>query len=281
MGTQSLAMWLGDRRGFAIDWITQLWVRATGRVVDLDRNPWLDAPVGDTRRVGSAWLGAAPSPARGLLESFDQLAAPGFDPAAISAEVRRFYTDTSEYRMDLWASWSLMGGVGARVLRSAHARHLDQLNLPIDVMDAAAGITSDVYRVEREGRSSEAAWLRRYQDSGRVIYAGVYSVCRPDGQPPLVKVAFPLPNGSAVVLLRPEHAPDGALRLVSRGRRFGEPGMYLTVARRSGGVIARRTPIAEVFTVYESAPRELRTDHLLAIYGYRLARLHYRIERNT
>ena len=146
-------------------------------------------------------------------------------------------------------------------------------------MEASTGISSDVYRVDRIGMPAEAAWLRRYQDSKRVIYAGVYSVCRPDGQPPLVKVAFPLPNGNVVVLLRPENSTDGALRLVSRGRRFGEPGMYLTVADVAGVVSVRRTPVAEVFTVYESAPRELRTDHLIAIYGYRLARLHYRIER--
>lgn len=181
--------------------------------------------------------------------------------------------------MDMWASWSLLGGLGARMLRAAHARHLDQLNLPIDVMEAATGVTSDVYRVERAGTSSEAAWLRRYQDSKRVIYAGVYSIGRPDGQPPLVKVAFPLPNGNVVVLLRPEHGPDRALRLVSEGRRFGEPGMYLTVASGAGEVRARRTPIAEAFTVYESGPREVRTDHLLRMFGYRLARLHYRIER--
>jgi hypothetical protein len=94
-----------------------------------------------------------------------------------------------------------------------------------------------------------------------------------------MKVAFPLPNGNVVVLLRLEQSPDGALKLVSKGRRFGEPGMYLTVAGRAGEVRARRTPITEVFTVYEGANRELRTDHLLNIYGYRLARLHYRIER--
>jgi hypothetical protein len=58
-----------------------------------------------------------------------------------------------------------------------------------------------------------------------------------------VKVAFPLPNGNVVVLLRPEHAPDGALRLVSKGRRFGEPGMYLTVAGRAGSkTILRHFP---------------------------------------
>lgn len=267
-------MWLGERRGYAIDWATQQWVRATGRRVLLEEHPWLRAPVGATRKVGVGWLGADPPPAKGLLDRFEDLAAPGFDPAAVSAEVRRFYTQTSLYRIDLWAEWSFFAGLGARIIRRAHAAHLDQLSLPIDVMDAATGVTSDVYEVE-----GEAAWLRRYQGSGRVIYAGVYSIARPTGQPPLVRVAFPLPNGNCVVLLRPENGTDGALRLVSKGRRFGEPGMYLTVARGGRAVSVRRTPIVELFTVHVGEPGALRTDHILSMYGYRMARLHYRIER--
>lgn len=269
-------MWLGPRRGYAIDWATQLWVRSTGRRVPLRTYRWLDAPVGATRKVGVAWLGPDPPPAKGLLDSFDALASDDFDPTAVSAEVRRFYTETAAYRMDLWARWSFFAGIGARIIRAMHAEHLDQLRLPIDVMEAATGVTSEVFEVD-----GESAWLRRYQDSRRVIYAGVYSVCRPDGQPPLVRVAFPLPNGSCIVLLRPENAENGALRLVSKGRRFGEAGMYLTVARDSGQVSVQRTPIAEVFTVFDGSGGELRTEHLLSMYGYRLARLHYRIERRS
>lgn len=267
-------MWLGERRGYAIDWVTQQWVRATGRRVDLSETPWLKAPIGATRRVGVGWLGADPPRALGLLASFDALASETFNPSAVSPEVRRFYTETSAYRMDLWARWSFFAGIGARLIRAAHAEHLDQLRLPIDVMEAATGVTSDVYELD-----GESVWLRSYQDSKRVIYAGVYSSCRPEGQPPMVRVAFPLPNGNCIVLLRPENRDNGALRLVSKGKRFGEPGMYLTVVRGEGHVDARRTPVAEEFTVYEGAGGELRTDHVLAMYGYRLARLHYRIER--
>src|SRR5712691_2345691 len=101
-------MWLGDRRGYAIDWFTQMWVRATGRRVPLERYPWLDAPVGATRQVGVAWLGAEPPRARGLLDSFDALASAEFDPSAVVEEVGRFYTETSAYRMDLWARWSFI-----------------------------------------------------------------------------------------------------------------------------------------------------------------------------
>ncbi len=57
--------------------------------------------------------------------------------------------------------------------------------------------------------------------------------------------------------------------------------MYLTVARGDSEVSARRTPIAELFTVFRGSGAELRTDHVLWLYGYRMARLHYRIERKS
>ena len=57
--------------------------------------------------------------------------------------------------------------------------------------------------------------------------------------------------------------------------------MYLTVVRGDGEVSARRTPIAELFTVLPRSGGELRTDHVLSMYGYRLAHLHYRIERKS
>src|SRR6266568_3524412 len=262
-------MWLGPRRGYAIDWITQLWVRATGRRVRLQEHPWLDAPVGATRQVGVGWLGAEPPRARGLLDSFDALASDEFDPSAISEEVLCFYTETSVYRMDLWARWSFFAGLGARAIRAMHAEHLDQLRVPIDVMEAATGVTSDVFEV-----GGESAWLRRYEDSQRVIYAGVYSVFRPDGQAPMVRVAFPLPNANCIVLLRLANADDGALRLVSKGRKFGEPGMYLTVARGNREVSARRSPIAELFTLFPGSASELRTTLSLCFSGPRMARLH-------
>src|SRR4051794_41712987 len=37
--------WLGGDRGFLTDWITQRWVRLTGRRIALAEAPWLRGPV--------------------------------------------------------------------------------------------------------------------------------------------------------------------------------------------------------------------------------------------
>src|SRR5690349_17572906 len=44
--------WLGDRRGYLSDWITQRWVQLTGRRVRLEDAPWLAGPRGSTAGIG-------------------------------------------------------------------------------------------------------------------------------------------------------------------------------------------------------------------------------------
>ena len=45
-------LWLGQKRGYLSDWLTQRWVQLTGRRVSLADVPWLAGPVGGTREIG-------------------------------------------------------------------------------------------------------------------------------------------------------------------------------------------------------------------------------------
>jgi len=98
-------------RGPLTDWVTQLWVRLTGRRVSPREQPWLDAPVGDVDAIGSEFferhaarhgltLDEQTTP-RGLLPDFSQLAGPSFDPKVVD-----FYERTSLYDLDVWSEWS-------------------------------------------------------------------------------------------------------------------------------------------------------------------------------
>jgi hypothetical protein len=108
----SSRVWLGDKRGAFTDWLTQQWVRATGRKVDLNEHAWLDGPTGNTRQIGidsfveyarRNHLDPAYGQTRGLISSFDQL---GLADKRVAPSVRRFYECTSEYELDVWSEWS-------------------------------------------------------------------------------------------------------------------------------------------------------------------------------
>src|SRR3989337_2979848 len=46
-------IWVGNKRGYLTDWITQVWVRITGKKIDLRNEPWLLGPFGDTNIIGA------------------------------------------------------------------------------------------------------------------------------------------------------------------------------------------------------------------------------------
>ena len=280
--------WLGEERGNAADWATQLWVRSTGRRIDLRLQPWLAGPVGNTIVIGRDFfdslaaregLVARRSEAGGLLPTLDALAGSGFDPTHVHPAVRTFYERTSEYELEAWAEWCGVFRPFGRLLALLFSRRLQQLNVPLSGLDARLGTTSEVIQLvdPTSGELRYTGWLRTLRATGNVLYAGTYSVARVPGfDRPCVKVVFPLPNGNAQVFLRPKTAPDGSLTVTSSGRSFGDPGFYFTVHRR-GRVWARyvRTMRESIRVFADGA--DVRADHVMWLWGAKFLRLHYRL----
>ena len=286
-------MWLGERRGNLVDWATQRWVCLTGRRVDLAAAPWLAGPVGATRGIGAdyfdRWAAAEGLTATrhesgaGLIAPFEVLRGPDFDPGAVATAVADFYEHAADYDLDAWSEWSGAARPFAWLVAVLFSRRLGQLNLPLSALDASWGMTSAVVRViePATGAVRANAWVRTLVKTGRIVYVGSYSVATPPGASgPCVRTAFPLPNGNAVVLLRPEAQADGSLVLVSAGRRFGDAGFYFTVRRPDGSIRARYLrSFRERIHVYPAPGGVVRADHTMTLWGRRCLHLHYRLRR--
>lgn len=275
----------------ASDWVTQQWVKLTGRRVSLDEYPWLQGPIAGPAGVGRSffhdlanqegWTLRDSGSPRGLLASVDLLAGPTFNPARIHPAVRAFYERTSEFELDAWAEWCGAFRPFGRLLAALFSRRLQQLNVPLDPLDTSHGTSSEVLQLLDPGTGQVAitAWVRQLERSGRVLYAGSYSTCQvPGSADPCIKVVFPLPTGNGLVVLRPSVDTEGALTVASVGRRFGDPGFYFTVHRPGPRVWARyvRT-MTEAIRVYSSGAREVRADHTMWFAGLVFLRLHYRL----
>lgn len=284
--------WLGEDRGHAADWTTQLWVKATGRRVDLMGMPWLDGPIGRPSGVGRRYFddlakeqglelrrnGAA----RGLLASLQELAGLGFDPSLVHPAVADFYQRTSEYELEAWAEWCGVFRPFGRLLAVLFSRRLQQLNVPLSALDASHGTTSEVLQLVDPvtGAVRHTAWVRELLATGNVLYAGSYSVARiPGFARPCVRVVFPLPNGNAMAFLRPDVDASGALTVTSAGRRFGEPGFYFSVheRQRNRAWVRYVRTMQESIRVYAGDGRDVRADHTMRIWGATFLRLHYRL----
>jgi hypothetical protein len=142
------------------------------------------------------------------------------------------------------------------------------------------GITSEVLELRSpEGELVRTAWVREIAVTGNTLYAGSYSVCSVPGHPsPCIRVVFPLPNGNAHVILKPQSHRDGSLTVSSRGKRFGDPGFYFFVQSAPAQGWARYVAtLKEDIHVFAGAGDDPRANHTLELWGKRFLRLHYRM----
>lgn len=288
-------IWLDDKRGYASDWATQRWVQITGRRTRLADEDWLSGPVGNPRGIGlgyfddlaaknafEIWRDDEP---RGLIPDFSLLDADDFTPSRVHPRVRAFYEQTSRYDIDMWSEWCGVFQPFGKLLSLLFSRRLQQLNVPLSPLDTSLGIKSEIAQLVQPatGKLIYTAWVRQLVGTGKVLYAAAYSLCAIPGRLGLcVKVVFPLPNGNAIVFMRPKAHDDGSFSVISAGDEFGDPGFYFTVKADAGYVWARYLPsLQETIRVYESDDG-VRADHELTLWGAHFLRLHYRLrEKET
>jgi hypothetical protein len=276
---------------FCLEGGIHLWVRFTGKLVRKSEAPWLAGPLGGRERIGTGiyervarteGLQIRTPPNAGLLEHFNVLRGPNFNPEAVHPAIRHFYEHAAEYQLDVWSEVSLTGRLFLWLLVEFISRRMDQLNFPISSLEVAKGMTSEVVQLVEpsSGRIVNTGWLRRLKSSGRVIYAGLYSATQlPDEAGPCVKVTFPC-RGSANVYLAPVAHADGSFGLVSSGSAFGRTGFYRMIDGGPDHYIVRHVrSLRELFHVYVDAEEVLRTDHTVFFLGLSIIRLHYKMTR--
>ncbi|MBZ0280136.1 MAG: hypothetical protein K8L97_05315 [Anaerolineae bacterium] len=281
--------WLGEKRGYLTDWVTQQWVCLTGRLVDLEHDSWLDGPIGKTRGIGKHYFGElaqeqglellSSNPHTGLIQNFASLTPTNSNN--IQTGVRQFYENTADYDLDAWSQWSGVFRPFGGLLAALFSRRLQQLNVPLSGLDTSRGITSEIIQLvdPLSGEVRYTAWLRELIGSDNVLYAGSYSVCRIPGCASMcIKVVFPLPNGNGIVIMKPEVHKDGSFSVISSGHQFGDPGFYFTVHRSAKQIYARYVrPLREHIHVYETGSGDVRANHVLTLWGLTFLKLHYRL----
>jgi hypothetical protein len=285
-------IWLGERRGYLVDWVTQRWVQLTGARLAQSQAPWLWGPVGSPNMIGPAFfeeLAAArgltvlPEVAdAGLLPGLAPLAGPRFVPGEVAPAIGEFYAHTAAFDLRIRSRWSgpfrAMGWMIARMF----SRRLAQLNMPLSDRELQAGVRSRIVRLAdpATGEVQHTAWVRTAVDTGRPVFVGQYGMAQiPGHEGPCVKVVFPLPNGNATVLLRPRVDADGGFSLVSDGRRFGDPGFYFTVVAGPDECWVRYVRTMKESLSLRVEPEGVAAVHRFRVFGLPFLELRYAIRR--
>ena len=252
---------------------------------------WLDGPVGGPvigdapyREVAEREDLTVERAARdgGLIPRFDALAGDGFDPARVHPLVRELYEHTTAFAMDVWSKTYFPANLALWLLVTTISRQVNQLNFPLSPLDTSRGMVSEIISMRRrDGSVKYTGWFRTIGTQRAVLYTGFYMTERAPGEGrPCVKVVFPMPRGSATVLLRPEVGPNGELVLDSSGKRFGDAGFYRIQARDPARLrVWHIKSLKEHFRVFVDDHGTLRCDHHVRFLGLPVLTLHYKIFR--
>lgn len=288
-------MRISKKAGHLQDWITQQWVKATGRRFDPKRDTWLIGPIGDTEVISDQFFQDLAhkenleirenEPNTGLLETVDALELSEDEKRLLHPKVADLYERTSHYDFEVWSEWCGFFRPFGWLLSVIFSKRLQQLNLPLSALQSAKGIKSTIVKLV-DPQSQEAkwtVWYRILKSTRHVIYSGVYTTCSLPNRPGrCLKVVFPLPNGNATVIMRHEVLPNGALKLSSDGKAFGDNGFYFTLTNHKGKSWARFvSSMHEWITVYVDEEQVLRADHNLHFYGLPFLNLHYKMTEKS
>ncbi len=274
--------------GALLKWLINFWVRSSGKKLRLSDCPWLSGPMGEALLIGDNFyeryakqcgLVISRDPNGGLVEDF-QAGIAGDDPfrERLLPQVAAFYEHTAAYKLEVWSQWYRPFALFAQTLIRALSTKMNQLNIPLEPLETSRGMSNEVIQLRdpATGELRFTCWLRKSIRSGRVVYSGFYSVIRIDGRP-LVRVIFPLPGGNATVLLKVVTQEDGSVKLISEGRRIGDPGYYRVQHAGPDAVRVKYVPLKEVIHVFPDEMGTLRTDHEFAFLGRKMLQLHYKI----
>lgn len=215
----------------------------------------------------------------GIVDEFDELAGPDFDPALAHHLVREFYEHTSRFHLSITPHWRPWMRVPYLIYRSTLARPIGQANAPFNLEEAADGVVSwiDTLDLDDDGRPEFRAWVRAYSGTMEPMYVGIYTVVRHEGVG-YVSVGFPLPSGSFTATLTPSNSRGDGLRLSSRDGAFG--GHYLSIVdpRTDQWSVIGVGGFDEEIEVYVTNG-ELAADHRFSIAGLEFMSLNYSIGR--
>ena len=266
-----------------LDWTTQLWNIALGKRIEPEKDAWLLGPIGEVGGIADRFIERLAEeegltvtrndPSSGLIDGFDGLA------SSVNPKIEHFYRHTVDYDLDAWTQWKPVFGTLGYLVYKLFSQRIRQLNLPQNSLATSLGIRSEIIRlVNQEGKPIYRVWFRRLKKTDEVVYSGIYTHCRIPSGEHCLKVIFPLPMGSATVVMSLNTDEKGNLTLASKGKRYGDPGFYFIVKDRKGTLWKHYIPsFHERIFVYEDDEGTLRADHSMSLWRCRAYHLHYKM----
>lgn len=167
-----------------------------------------------------------------------------------------------------------------KLVNQLFSNRIKQLNIPISNSEKSKQIKSELITLSDPQTKAVkyTFWYRTFKSTGEVLYSGVYSTCRLPSGKTCIKAVFPLPKGNATVIMSPNVESNGALRLVSSGKKLGDPGFYFLLNDSKGGFWSQYIGSFRDQLIVSSRDGNLFAEQTFTIWNQRVVRFNYEIE---
>lgn len=275
------------------DWMTQQWVILFGRKIDKLEHKWLLGPFGELNGIGVKFIKQLADKenlvidnqqnGKGLIQSINQLNLSEKELEVLSQNVIDFYQNTSDYKLKLKVKWNPLFKIFGVLLRVLFSKRIQQLNVPIKSIENAETLTSEIIHLKdkKTNEVKRTIWLREFQSTGQVVYSGVYETCVIPSGKTCIKAIFPLPNGSATVILTPKVGKNGELILESAGNRMGDSGFYFLLKDSKGQLWSKYIKTFKDTLVIRSEDGLITATQTLTLWNLRVLKFEYTIKKHT
>jgi hypothetical protein len=235
------------------DWFTQQWVIWRGRKLKPSQNEWLLGPFGNLNGIGKEFiqqladeekLVIVKSNSAGLISDMKSLINKKDDFDRLDPRIIDFYQYTASYELDLKVKWNSFFKFFGWLLKIVFSNRINQLNIPLSNKKNIDTLESEIIQsiIPDTNQVKYTFWIRSLNKSQKVIYTGIYGITElPNGEM-YVKTIFPLPNGSATVLLKPSVNQNGDFILDASGNHFGDAGFYFLMKDSKEQIWSRYIP---------------------------------------
>ncbi|WP_335966692.1 hypothetical protein [Galbibacter sp. PAP.153] len=273
------------------DWVTQQWVILFGKKIKDEEYKWLLGPIGNTNGIGKIFINqlaeienlsiSKSSKNKGLLKSIEQLNLPSFEKNRLSKSVIGFYENTSNYELYLTTRWNAAFLVFGYLLKLLFSKRLEQLNIPLRNNKNSQEMNSEIVQLtdKTTEKVKRTIWLRRFKQTNQIIYSGVYETCKIPNGKTCIKAIFPLPNGSATVILQPIVGENGELILKSAGRKIGDSGFYFLLKDKKGNLWTKFIKSFKDNLTVSSENGKITANQKLTFYGLNVLNFKYEIKK--
>ena len=167
------------------DKLTQIWVKITGRKVDIEKDSWINGIIGDEDVIDSKFFKNLANienlkltfnePNSGLIENIDVLNFTESEKKILNPQVKDFYENTLNYNFEIWSEWKGIFKPFGFLLTKIFSKRLQQLNIPTNPLAMEKGLKSEIVKLKKNNNTKYTIWYRKIRSTDDVIYSGIYT----------------------------------------------------------------------------------------------------------